>query len=53
MSSPPRKKSKVDINMSEEDHTDQLLDQKTLDRFSRQNAALGAETTAKLIKVSI
>lgn len=29
------------------------LDQKTLNLFSRQNAALGAETTAKLIKMKV
>lgn len=29
------------------------LDGKILNRFSRQNAALGADTTAKLIKMKI
>ena len=29
------------------------LDAKALDRFSRQNAALGAETTAKLTKMKV
>lgn len=29
------------------------LDKKELDKFSRQNAALGAETTAKLIKMKV
>jgi len=49
-SSPPRKKSKtVDVSMSELEG----LDAKDLDRFSRQNAALGAETTAKLIKMKV
>jgi ubiquitin-activating enzyme E1 len=29
------------------------LDSKALNKFSRQNAALGAETTAKLIKMKV
>ena len=49
-SSPPRKKSKtLEVSMSEPEG----LDAKDLDRFSRQNAALGAETTAKLIKMKV
>ena len=44
MLSPPRKKTKTDMSEAG-------LDSKDLDRFSRQNAALGAETTAKLIKM--
>jgi len=42
--SPPRKKSKG---------SPESMDSKLADRFSRQNAALGAETTAKLIKMRV
>jgi hypothetical protein len=51
---PPSKKSRTymeeeNVNME----IDASMDAKTLNRFSRQNAALGAETTAKLIKMAI
>ena len=43
--SPPRKVAKMSDPAT--------LDQKSLNRFSRQNAALGADTTAKLIKMRV
>ena len=46
MSSPPRKLQKMTTTVD-------ALDAKALNRFSRQNAALGADTTAKLIKMRV
>jgi ubiquitin-activating enzyme E1 len=49
---PPSKKSRMEEENVDMD-IDASMDAKTLNRFSRQNAALGAETTAKLIKMAI
>jgi ubiquitin-activating enzyme E1 len=48
---PPEKKFKMSDQGSQPNAND--LDARALNRFSRQNAALGAETTAKLIKMKI
>ena len=44
------KKQRIDLKSSE---MSDILDSKALNKFSRQNAALGADTTAKLIKMKV
>ena len=47
----PSKKSRPSKEFDNMEDLD--LDSKALNKFSRQNAALGAETTAKLIKMKV
>ncbi len=51
MNLPPRKKTRMDDKENKEEVAD--MDTHTLDRYSRQNSALGAETTAKLMKMRV
>ena len=55
----PRKKMKSEVEklsvveMENQSVTESVMDSDAMNRFSRQNAALGAETTAKLIKMKV